>query len=94
MNSCQHMEFECSANINRLENDTGDPMQFQADIRIKCVNCGEPFKFIGLPYGVDLNGAAVSADGLEGRFAIAPKDRVLAMTDSWNVGGFTIRKAK
>jgi len=74
--SCEHRDFEASVEVNRLE-DTG---RFNADVRIKCVECGTPFRFIGLPAGVDLNGAAVSIDGTEGRFAIAAK------------GGFTVRR--
>jgi hypothetical protein len=86
--NCEHMNFEADVVVNRLE-DTG---RFNADVRIKCVECGVPFRFIGLPYGLDLNGAACSVDGTEGRFAIAPKGEVLAMTDRESVGGFTVRK--
>lgn len=65
---CQHMSFECNAQVNRLE-DIG---RFSVDIRVKCAECGKPFRFLGLPLGLDLNGAAVSSDGTEGRFAIHP----------------------
>jgi hypothetical protein len=85
---CPHMEFTTEVDVNRLE-DTG---RFQADIRIKCVGCGIPFRFIGLPAGLDLNGAAVSVDGTEGRFAIAPKGEVITPLEG--VGGFTVRRTK
>ncbi|HKB35360.1 MAG TPA: hypothetical protein VKD72_02835 [Gemmataceae bacterium] len=39
---------------------------------IRCEQCGTPFRFIGLPAGLGLNGAAVSVDGTEARLAIAP----------------------
>lgn len=86
--SCPHENFVADVTVNRLS-DTG---RFQADVTIKCEQCNTPFRFIGLPYGLDLNGAAVSVDGTEGRFAIAPKGEVLAMTDKDAVGGFTVRK--
>ncbi len=85
---CKHEHFDAMVMVNRLE-DTG---QFNADVRIKCEQCGIPFRFLGLPYGVDLTGAAVSPDGTEGRFAIAPKGQVRSIADG--LDGFTIRKAK
>ena len=88
MAKCRHESFACVVAVNRLE-DTG---RFNADVRIVCDQCQMPFRFIGLPYGLDLNGAAVSPDGTEGRFAIAPKGEVLAITDPDSVGGFTMRK--
>jgi hypothetical protein len=83
---CKHADFCADVTVNRLE-DTG---RFQADVRIKCAQCGLPFRFIGLPAGIDLNGAAVSVDGSEGRFAIAPKGEVVTPLEG--LGGFTVRK--
>jgi hypothetical protein len=88
MPDCKHESFECDVNVNRLD-DVG---RFSADVRIRCVQCGTPFRFIGLPTGLDLNGASVSVDGTEGRFAIAPKGEVVTPLDG--VGGFTVRRTK
>ncbi len=66
---CRHKGFLCKAEINRLEG-TG---QFQADIRIMCNECGEPFRFLGLRSGLDLRGAMCSPDGTEARLAIVPQ---------------------
>ena len=87
---CEHQNFDCEVTVNRLE----DTKQFQADVRVKCMDCGTPFRFIGLPYGLDLNGAAVSVDGTEGRFAIAPKGEVRTMVDPDAVGGFSVRRTE
>lgn len=65
---CDHPGFDVDAKIARMS-DTG---QFQADIKIVCHECGTPMRFLGLPMGLDMNGAAVSPDGTEGRFAILP----------------------
>lgn len=90
---CLHPEFSTAANINRLENGAGVVDRYQADIRIWCERCGVPFRFIGLPAGVDLNGAAVSVDGTEGRFCIAPKGEVLSELEGTPIG-FTVRKER
>ena len=71
MDECKHFNFECKTTVNRLE-DIG---RFQADIKINCKDCGKPFRFVGLPVGLNLNGASVSFEGTEGRFAILPEDK-------------------
>ncbi len=68
---CEHKDFKANVNVNRLE-DSG---KFMADVMINCVECGAPMAFIGLPLGVNLNGACSSLDGIEGRFAIKPLDK-------------------
>lgn len=89
MNGCKHPEFETAVSVARLE-DSG---RFMADVSVRCVACQMPFRFIGLPAGLDLNGAAVSADGTEARLAIAPRGEVLTVLDE-GVTGFTIRREK
>lgn len=90
--SCAHENFDVNVNIGRILKEDGDQevMMFMADITVSCHDCGEKFRFIGLPHGLDMNGAAVSADGTEGRFAIAPVSEVLTMVDG--VTGFTARR--
>lgn len=90
MVDCQHEIFDAQVTVNRLE-DTG---RFNADVRIVCQQCNTPFRFIGLPAGLDLNGAAVSIDGCEARLAIAPKGEVVAPLESTEVQGFTVRRTK
>ena len=85
--ACKHEEFAVNTVVNRLE-DTG---RFQADITIKCDQCGTPFRFLGLPLGVDLNSAAVSFDGTEARMAIAPKGE--AVPPISGVEGFSVKRA-
>lgn len=87
MESCKHTNFDANVDVNRLE----DVQRFSADVRISCVDCGVPMRFIGLPAGVDLNGASVSIDGTEGRFAIAPKGEVISELEG-TASGFNIRK--
>jgi hypothetical protein len=86
--SCEHKNFDSSACVNRFE-DTG---RFSVDFRLTCSDCGAPFRFIGLPCGLDLNGAAVSVDGCEARLAVAPKGEVVTPLDG--VQGFTVRRTQ
>lgn len=79
---CEHLNFACQCDVNRLLPKEGEPPnRFQLDVRVTCSDCGLPFRFIGLPAGMDLNGAAVSVDATEGRFAIAPKGEVLSVIE-------------
>jgi len=86
MGPCPHKTFHCEVTVNRLD-DTG---RFSADVRVICTDCDTPFRFLGLPLGLDLNGACVSFDGTEARLAIAPKGE--AVPPLIGVEGFTIRK--
>lgn len=88
---CDHMNFACECDVNRLQEKEGGPAtRFCMDVRVKCADCGLPFRFIGLPAGLDLNGASVSVDATEGRFAIAPKGQVISVMEG-GIHGFSIR---
>lgn len=92
---CQHEQFEATTTVNRLQNPNSDHIDFCADIKITCSQCKLPFRFIGLPTGLDLRGAAVSYDGMEARLAIAPKGEVSTVVgDPRAVRGFTIRRTQ
>lgn len=85
---CDHPEFEASVEVSRLV-DSG---RFAADVRIHCRKCLVPMRFIGLPAGLDLNGAAVSLDATEARLAIAPKGEVIPELDGGEPSGFSVRR--
>ncbi|RVD42861.1 hypothetical protein EN742_06495 [Mesorhizobium sp. M4A.F.Ca.ET.020.02.1.1] len=72
--TCKHMNFAANVAVNRIE-DTG---RFMADVTVKCIDCGEPFQFIGLEPGLKMNGATVSIDGLEARMAILPNSQAMS----------------
>lgn len=84
---CEHKDFEAQVDINRLE-DTG---QFAADIRVRCSECNLPFQFIGLPTGLNMEGAAVSADATEARLAIVPYGQAPTVLDGL-VKGFAVKR--
>lgn len=84
---CKHVHFNANVSVNRMA-DTG---RFSADVTIKCVDCGIPMRFIGLPGGLDMNGASVSADACEARLSIAPLGEVIPPLDPRAAHGFSIR---
>lgn len=67
--TCAHHNFDADCKVCRLE-DSG---QFMLEVRVKCLECGAPFQFLGLEPGLDLQGARVSLDGLEANLAICPE---------------------
>lgn len=86
--NCKHELFKANVDVNRLS-DSG---RFQADIRINCEQCGEAFRFLGLPAGLDLNGASVSVDGTEARLAIGTSETVANILDGNCPVGFTVSR--
>jgi hypothetical protein len=87
--TCPHLNFVADVCVNRIE-DT-KPIRFNADVHVQCDDCGLPFRFIGLPSGVDLNGAAVNIDATEAHLAIAPKGEVVSVLEGAAIG-FSVRK--
>lgn len=86
--NCEHEIFDAFVDVNRLK-DSG---RFCADVRIKCRQCGEPFRFLGLPAGLDLNGASVSVDGTEAHLAIGTAETVANIPEGVCPVGFTVRR--
>lgn len=81
---CDHADFTAQVVVNRLEG-----VRFVAEIHINCSQCGTPFVFFGLPAGLDIDGAAVSADGTEARLSIGPQGTPLKKYSGPK--GFTIK---
>lgn len=69
---CEHRAFTASVSVVRLE-DVG---RFVAEVRITCKECGVPMQFLGLDYGYNIDGANVSADGLEARLGVFPQGTI------------------
>jgi hypothetical protein len=70
---CPHEDFDVYAAINRLTSVEGGPVTgYSANIRVECRNCKEPFRWIGLPAGIDPRRPACSVDETELRAPIRP----------------------
>ncbi len=66
---CEHHNFDATVRVARIE----DKGRFMAEIQIKCADCGTPMQFMGLPPGLNFDGATVSLDGLEANIGIHPQ---------------------
>lgn len=74
---CAHENFLAAVAINRIGeddagNDTGRPMAYQADITVRCSDCGEPFRWVGVPAGMSFRQPMCSADETELRAPLRP----------------------
>lgn len=72
---CEHKDFLADVNVNRLgteDSADGMPIAYSADVRIRCDQCGEPFRFSGLRAGLSFAHPMVSADETELRAPIRP----------------------
>lgn len=66
---CRHLEFASFLSVARLE-DTG---KFVAELRVICIHCREPFRFVGLTPGLSFVEPSCSIDGREALLPIEPE---------------------
>lgn len=66
---CGHEDFAVTARVGRLE-DIG---RFVLEVEVRCTECGEPFRFLGLPAGIAVDRPVLSIDGLEATLPIEPE---------------------
>jgi hypothetical protein len=67
------MNFKAKVDVKRLtDGDNGPVTGYATDIVINCTDCGLPFRFMGLEFGVSRHVPRLSVDGLELRAPIEP----------------------
>lgn len=70
---CLHEQFECVCAVNRLcQTEGGQVTHYNAEIKIRCIECETLFEFVGLPLGTSPYRPTVSMDGFELRAPITP----------------------
>ena len=70
---CQHREFSAQVNVTRLtDGDDGPVTGHTTDITVRCIECGLPFRWRGIPFGSSPHHPCLSVDGLELRAPIEP----------------------
>lgn len=71
---CKHEQFECNASVTRLTDDTDSEKitGYTTDITVKCIQCGIPFEWIGIPGGYSPSQPMVNFDGTVLRAPIKP----------------------
>jgi hypothetical protein len=73
MPRCAHENFACNVRIGRLSETEGGPIRaYVAYVTVKCVDCGLPFRWLGLPHGLHYAEPRVSADATELRAPLEP----------------------
>lgn len=87
---CPHEDFEVWAEVGRLTDGEDGPVDaYAASIKINCVQCQEPFRWIGLQAGLMPDKPMVSVDETELRAPIRPAS---ADPDfGFGIPGFAVR---
>jgi hypothetical protein len=71
--ACEHHDFAVVAEISRLTKTPDAPVQgFTCDLTIHCMDCKEPFRFIGMSAGLSPREPMCSVDETEARLPIRP----------------------
>ncbi len=65
---CNHPDFHTTVNVCRIE----DTLSYDVEIRIRCISCGMPFRFKGLPHGISVTKPMLSIFGNEASLPIEP----------------------
>lgn len=62
---CKHDQFRISADITPVGESPDKPevLYRSASIQVNCLHCGDPFEFVGLPFGFSPYRPTVSIDG-------------------------------
>jgi hypothetical protein len=70
---CEHKEFKANANIFRMPQEEGGEIKsYCCDLKIECAECGKPFVFKGVPFGVVPDHPTMSIDRTELRIPLEP----------------------
>ena len=71
--ACSHEDFFATVEVVRIPlEEGGEPVAFAANIRVNCVNCDEPFRFVGVQAGSRPDRPMCSVDEFELRAPIRP----------------------
>lgn len=71
---CAHENFDAIVDVNRLTASDNDPtvVAYSADIKVNCRDCGEPFRWTGVPAGASPRQPMCSVDETELRAPLRP----------------------
>lgn len=70
VSECPHEDFDSVVVVNRLADQ--HPMVFMVDFKINCTHCGRPFRFVGMPGGLNFKKPMCSPDAVEAHLPIEP----------------------
>lgn len=72
--ACPHEAFSAAVTVNRLQRSDDGPtiIGYAAEVRVRCAQCQEPFRFTGCQVGLSPAHPMVSLDETELRAPIRP----------------------
>ena len=77
-NTCLHEQFDTHAAIHRMaESEDGPIENYSVEFKVSCKQCGQPFRFKGVPVGLSFARPMMSPNGEELRCPIEPSDDTL-----------------
>lgn len=80
--TCEHLNFAAHVAVNRVTDDAGVAvLHFMADVRIACADCGQQFRFVGLPGGYSADAPTVSIDAETAQLPIGPAESTMSPLD-------------
>ena len=82
---CKHINFISHTSVARLtdQDDEEKIIGYSANIKIRCIHCGIPFEFIGVPGGYSPGQPMVNFDSTELRAPIKPSSDPVEQTKSF-----------
>jgi hypothetical protein len=69
---CLHEEFSASVGVKRLTDEQGRVRNFVAEVTVRCVQCLQPFHFVGLEAGLSFTRPMVNVGATTLHAPIAP----------------------
>lgn len=71
---CPHANFDAFVDVGRVTARDNDPtvIGYSAEIRVNCRDCGEPFRWTGVPVGLSPGQPMCSVDHAELRAPLRP----------------------
>lgn len=77
--NCIHESFMANVEVGRLSKvEGGEITSYIAEVKVKCDDCGQEFRFICPDVGILPDRPGISPDGKELRVYIEPSDGTLA----------------
>lgn len=81
---CKHEQFRIGADIGSILKDGQDstnpneePAYYSASIKVSCSHCGDPFEFVGLPFGFSPYRPTVSIDSQTLSVSVMPVGKTI-----------------
>lgn len=73
MNPCPHENNLADVDVVRLQDNEGVTIGFSADVRIRCLDCGDRYRFLGCAPGLSPTEPRVSIDATEIHLPLSPE---------------------